>query len=74
MQVGDLVQWISPFMKGYPDETPLLVLDVDPPTTLGDKNESFVRVVSIPSGWARTIDVSDLELVSSRDHCNIFKT
>jgi hypothetical protein len=68
MKVGDLVQWISPFMKGYPDETPLLVLDVNPPTTLGAENEPFVRVVSIPSGWVRTIDVSDLELVSSQDH------
>jgi hypothetical protein len=55
-------------MKGYPDETPLLVLDVNPPTTLGAENEPFVRVVSIPSGWVRTIDVSDLELVSSQDH------
>ena len=68
MKVGDLVQWTSPFMKGYPDETPLLVLDVNPPTTLGDESESFVRVVSIPSGWMRTIDVVDLELVSSQDH------
>ena len=68
MKVGDLVQWASPFMKDYPDEAPLLVLDVNPPTFLGNTNSFFVRVVSLPSGWTRTIDVTELEIVSAHDH------
>ncbi len=55
-------------MKGYPDEIPLIILDVKPPSTLGVSSAVFVRVVSIPSGWTRTIDVDELELVSSQDH------
>jgi len=68
VKVGDLVQWASPFMRDYPDEGPLLVLDVNPPTMIGNSNAFFVRVVSVPSGWTRTIDMTELELVSSQDH------
>jgi hypothetical protein len=68
MKVGDLVEWRSHLMKGYPDEIPLIVLDLNPPSTLGISSAVVVRVVSIPSGWTRTIDVDELKIISSQDH------
>ena len=59
MKVGDLLCWKSQFVRAYPDETPMVVIEV-----YSGLNHD-VRVVRPPSGWTDWISVDELFLVSS---------
>jgi hypothetical protein len=70
MKVGDLVYWKDHPMKGYPDDNPFVVIDLERQEPHNNDETMFsythARVVS-PSGWSRLIDIGSLEVISSGD-------